>query len=167
MPITIVTPSEHEQTSSVEQSSTTHTEVDTQTTQNTGQLNAGTCGTALVDQNSVLQDGLTSSSLHQPNIIQSAQASQSENTDINSTLMSDHHLKSNSELIQHPEYKAIQPIAAPTIQNAKDSKDSTAPQTQLPDTGKASQNGSLWGTIALIAGIFTLRWRKRKSTDKK
>ncbi|MCY1603995.1 putative mucin/carbohydrate-binding domain-containing protein [Staphylococcus pettenkoferi] len=166
-PITIVTPSEQEQTSSVEQSSTTHTEVDTQTTQNTGQLNAGTCGTALVDQNSVLQDGLTSSSLHQPNIIQSAQASQSENTDINSTLMSDHHLKSNSELIQHPEYKAIQPIAAPTIQNAKDSKDSTAPQTQLPDTGKASQNGSLWGTIALIAGIFTLRWRKRKSTDKK
>ncbi|MCI2790640.1 MULTISPECIES: putative mucin/carbohydrate-binding domain-containing protein [Staphylococcus] len=165
--ITIVTPSEQEQTSSVEQSSTTHTEVDTQTTQNTGQLNAGTCGTALVDQNSVLQDGLTSSSLHQPNIIQSAQASQSENTDINSTLMSDHHLKSNSELIQHPEYKAIQPIAAPTIQNAKDSKDSTAPQTQLPDTGKASQNGSLWGTIALIAGIFTLRWRKRKSTDKK
>ncbi|WP_145465870.1 putative mucin/carbohydrate-binding domain-containing protein [Staphylococcus pettenkoferi] len=166
-PITIVTPTEQEQTSSVEQSSTTHIEVDTQTTQNTDQLNAGTCGTALVDQNSVLQDGLTSSSLHQPNIIQSAQASQSENTDINSTLMSDHHLKSNSESIQHPEYKAIQPIAAPTIQNAKDSKDSTAPQTQLPDTGKASQNGSLWGTIALIAGIFTLRWRKRKSTDQK
>lgn len=81
--------------------------------------------------------------------------------------MSDHHLKSNSELIQHPEYKAIQPIAAPTIQNAKDSKDSSAPQTQLPDTGSASHNGPLWGTIALIAGIFTLRWRKRKSTDQK
>ena len=166
-PITIVTPTEQEQTSSVEQSSTTHTEVETQTTQGTDQWIGGTCGTALVDQNSVLQDGLTSSSLHQPNIIQSAQASQSVNTDINSTLMSDHHLKSNSELIQHPEYKAIQPIAAPTIQNAKDSKDSTAPQTQLPDTGSASQNNSLWGTIALIAGIFTLRWRKRKSTDKK
>ncbi len=166
-PITIVTPTEQEQTSSVEQSSTTPIEVDTQTTQDTDQLNAGTCGTALVDQNSVLRDGLTSSSLYQPNIIQSAQASQSVNTDINSTLMSEHHLKSNSELIQHPEYKAIQPIAAPTIQNTEDSKDSTAPQTQLPDTGKASQNGSLWGTIALIAGIFTLRWRKRKSTDQK
>lgn len=166
-PITIVTPTEQEQTSSVEQSSTTHTEVETQTTQGTDQWIGGTCGTALVDQNSVLQDGLTSSSLHQPNIIQSAQASQSVNTDINSTLMSDHHLKSNSELIQHPEYKAIQPIAAPTIQNAKDSKDSSAPQTQLPDTGSASHNGPLWGTIALIAGIFTLRWRKRKSTDQK
>ncbi|MCY1563780.1 putative mucin/carbohydrate-binding domain-containing protein [Staphylococcus pettenkoferi] len=166
-PITIVTPTEQEQTSSVEQSSTTPIEVDTQTTQDTDQLNAGTCGTALVDQNSVLRDGLTSSSLYQPNIIQSAQASQSVNTDINSTLISEHHLKSNSELIQHPEYKAIQPIAAPTIQNTEDSKDSTAPQTQLPDTGKASQNGSLWGTIALIAGIFTLRWRKRKSTDQK
>lgn len=170
-PITIVTPTEQEQTSSVEQSTTTHTEVETQTTQGTDQLNAGKCGTALVDQNSVLQDGLTSSSLHQPNNIQSAQASQTVNIDINSTLMSEHHLKSNSELIQHPEYKAIQPIAAPTIQNTENSKenskDSTAPQTQLPDTGKASQNGSLWGTIALIAGIFTLRWRKRKSTDHK
>ncbi|WP_145444203.1 putative mucin/carbohydrate-binding domain-containing protein [Staphylococcus pettenkoferi] len=166
-PITIVTPTEQEQTSSVEQSSTTHTEVETQTTQGTDQWIGGTCGTALVDQNSVLQDGLTSSSLHQPNIIQSAQASQSVNTDINSTLMSDHHLKSNSELIQHPEYKAIQPIAAPTIQNAKDSKDSSAHQTQLPDTGSASHNGPLWGTIALIDGIFTLRWRKRKSTDQK
>ncbi|WP_049406176.1 putative mucin/carbohydrate-binding domain-containing protein [Staphylococcus pettenkoferi] len=166
-PITIVTPTEQEQTSSVEQSSTTHTEVETQTTQGTDQWIGGTCGTALVDQNSVLQDGLTSSSLHQPNIIQSAQALQSVNTDINSTLMSDHHLKSNSELIQHPEYKAIQPIAAPTIQNAKDSKDSSAHQTQLPDTGSASHNGPLWGTIALIDGIFTLRWRKRKSTDQK
>lgn len=166
-PITIVTPTEQEQTSSVEQSSTTHTEVDKQTTQDTNQLNEVTCGTALVDQNSVLRDGLTSSSLYQPNIIQSAQASQSVNTDINSTLMSEHHLKSNSELIQHPEYKAIQPITAPIIQNTEDSKDSTAPQTQSPDTGKASQNGSLWGTIALIAGIFTLRWRKRKSTDQK
>ena len=163
--ITIVTPSEQEQTSSVEQSSTTHTEVETQTTQDKDQLNAGTCGTALVDQNTVLQDGLTSSSLHQPDVVQLAQASQSVKTDINSTLMSDHHLKSNSELIQHPEYKAIQPIAAPTIQNTEHSKDSSAPQTQLPDTGSASHNGSLWGTIALIAGIFTLRWRKRKSTE--
>ena len=63
-PITIVTPTEQEQTSSVEQSSTTHTEVETQTTQGTDQWIGGTCGTALVDQNSVLQDGLTSSSLH-------------------------------------------------------------------------------------------------------
>lgn len=61
-PITIVTPTEQEQTSSVEQSSTTHTEVETQTTQGTDQWIGGTCGTALVDQNSVLQDGLTSSS---------------------------------------------------------------------------------------------------------
>lgn len=165
VPITIVTPTEQEQTSSVEQSSTTHTEVEMQTTQDTDHLNAGTCGTALVDQNSVLQDGLTSSSLHQPDVVQLAQASQSIKTDINSTLMSDHHLKSNSELIQHPEYKAIQPIAAPTIQNTEHSKDSSAPQTQLPDTGSASHNGPLWGTIALIAGIFTLRWRKRKSTE--
>ncbi|WP_142384372.1 putative mucin/carbohydrate-binding domain-containing protein [Staphylococcus argensis] len=166
-PVTVVTPKEQDQSPSEGHSSTTNTS--THTTQVIDHLNGNTCGTALVDQNSVLQDGVTSQSLIQSHAPLLEETDHPTNTVVNSSLMSEHQLKLNSDLVQQSGYEAIQPITAPTVQEVKNTtpthKDSTAQALQLPDTGNESHNGPIWGTLALIAGIFTLRWRKRKSNN--